>query len=142
VEDGKHTPSMASSGLDFTGTIAVISLGTMGDMSQGVKVNTHAAGAHSFRYTAPAGTVGKGHLNVPFFFEGSCTLLDAEGEWCVKDLSKHTLFFSFSHYPLSSAHRTFCPILSPSPCILPLPPSPCILPLSLPVGDPPPPCSR
>ena len=25
----------------------------------------------------------KGHLNIPYFFEGSCKLLDAEGEWCV-----------------------------------------------------------
>ena len=24
----------------------------------------------------------QGHLNIPFFLEGACSLLDAEGEWC------------------------------------------------------------
>lgn len=36
VEDGAHTPSMASSGIDFTGSIAVVPLGTMGSLTQGV----------------------------------------------------------------------------------------------------------
>ena len=36
VEDGTHTPSMASSGIDFAGAIAVVPLGTMGSLTQGV----------------------------------------------------------------------------------------------------------
>ena len=81
-EDGEHAPSIATSNLNLTGTIAVLPLGTMGSLTQGVRVLHHAAGGGSFTYTPPAGTAGKGHSNLPFFFEGSCSLLDAEGEWC------------------------------------------------------------
>ena len=81
VEDGAHSPSMASSKIDFTGAIAVLPLGTMGVLTQGVRVASHDGA--SFRYAPPAGTADKGHANLPFFFEGSCRLLDHEGEWCV-----------------------------------------------------------
>ena len=59
VEDGTHAPSMASSGLDFTGALAVLPLGTMGTLTQGVRVNEHGAGSASFRYSPPPGTAGK-----------------------------------------------------------------------------------
>ena len=36
IETGDNSPSMASSGIDFTGMIAVLPLGTMGNMAQGV----------------------------------------------------------------------------------------------------------
>ena len=50
IEDGMHVPSMATSGLDFTGTIAVMPLGTMGDETQGVRVAKHQVGSGSFNY--------------------------------------------------------------------------------------------
>ena len=84
VDDGNMVPSLASSGLDFTGTIAVLPLGTMGALTQGVRVMRHGKGQGSFSYTPPPGTAGKGHLNIPYYFEGSCSLLDSEGEWCVE----------------------------------------------------------
>ena len=83
TEDGTHVPSLASSGLDLTGAIAVLPLGTMAKLTQGVAVVKHGAGAADFTYKSPAGTAGKGHTNLPFYFEGACALLDAEGEWCV-----------------------------------------------------------
>ena len=82
VEDGTHVPTMAGSGIDFTGLIAVLPLGTMGAMTQGVRVRQHGAGQNSFRYDPPPGTAGKGHTNNAFFFEGGCELLDAPSEWC------------------------------------------------------------
>ena len=82
IEDGSHVPSMASSGLDFTGTIAVMPLGTMGDETQGVRVGKHAVGSANFSYTYPTGAKRELHMNNAFFFEGSCRLLDSEGEWC------------------------------------------------------------
>ena len=82
IEDGMHVPSMASSGLDFTGTIAVMPLGTMGDETQGVRVAKHQVGSGSFTYVYPADAKRELHMNNAFFFEGSCTLLDNEGEWC------------------------------------------------------------
>ena len=88
VDDGTHAPSLASSGLDLTGAIAVLPLGTMGALTQGVVVKNHEAGSNSFTYDPPAGTAGKGHLNIPYFFEGSCALLDAEGEWCYDEKTK------------------------------------------------------
>ena len=83
VDAGHQIPSMASSGIDFAGMIAVLPLGTMGALTQGVKVTQHGVGKDTFSYVSPSGTVGKGHLNIPFFFEGSCKLLDIEGEWCL-----------------------------------------------------------
>jgi hypothetical protein len=83
TEDGAHAPSLASSGLDLTGAIAVLPLGTMGKLTQGVVVLKHGAGAAGFTYKSPVGTAGKGHTNIPFYFEGACSLLDAEGEWCI-----------------------------------------------------------
>lgn len=47
-----------------------------------VRVAKHGAGAPAFSFTPPPGTGGKGHTNLPFFFEGSCALLDSEAEWC------------------------------------------------------------
>ena len=57
IEDGTHRPSMASSGIDFTGLIAVLPLGTMGSLTQGVVVTKHGAGAASFAYKPPAGAL-------------------------------------------------------------------------------------
>ena len=82
-DDGTHAPSLASSGLDLKGSIAVLPLGTMGSQAQGVRVTKHGANSSSFSYAPPPGTAGKGHTNLPIFFEGSCSLLDSEGEWCV-----------------------------------------------------------
>ena len=65
IDDGTHTPSLASSGLDLTGVIAVLPLGTMGALTQGVVVKKHTVGAGTFTYDPPAGTAGKGHLNIP-----------------------------------------------------------------------------
>merc|ERR1719440_181496 len=87
VDDGNHEPSLARSGIDFTGKIAIIPLGTMGDLTQAVKVVQHGKGKDRLTYTAPPGTKGKGHLNLPYFFEGDCDLLDSEGEWCVSQAS-------------------------------------------------------
>ena len=83
VDDGEHAPSLASSNLDLSGALAVLPLGTMGSLTQGVRVARHGAGAGNFSFTPPPGTQGKGHLNLPYYFEGSCALLDHEGEWCV-----------------------------------------------------------
>ena len=82
IEDGTHVPSMASSGLDFTGTIAVMPLGVMGDETQGVRVAKYQVGNSSFNYVYPKDTKRELHMNNAFFFEGSCKLLDSEGEWC------------------------------------------------------------
>ena len=82
IEDGTHVPSMASSGLDFTGTIAVMPLGIMGDETQGVRVAKHNVGSGNFSYSYPKNTKRELHMNNAFFFEGSCRLLDSEGEWC------------------------------------------------------------
>ena len=54
----------------FSGAIAVLPLGTMGSLTQGVVVQQHAKGSDTFTYAPPTGTAGKGHLNVPYFFEG------------------------------------------------------------------------
>jgi hypothetical protein len=62
----------------------------MGALTQGVKVTKHGKGAATFSYAPPTGTAGKGHLNIPYYFEGDCSLLDAEGEWCV-DVEAKTL---------------------------------------------------
>ena len=70
VDDGSHEPTLASSGIDATGLIAVLPLGTMGMFTQGVKVQKHIKGASQFSYRSPQGTAGKGHLNIPYFFEG------------------------------------------------------------------------
>ena len=82
TEDGEHSPTLASSALNLTGALAVLPLGTMGSLTQGVRVLHHTPGSSSFTYLPPAGTAGKGHRNNPFFLEGSCALLDSEGEWC------------------------------------------------------------
>jgi len=84
IDDGEHKPSLASSGIDFTGTIAVLPLGTMGSATQGVRVKNHIAGQSSFSYDSPPDGQGHHHMNLPYFFEGSCKLLDAEGEWCIE----------------------------------------------------------
>ena len=42
----------------------------MGSLTQGVVVQQHAKGSDTFTYAPPTGTAGKGHLNVPYFFEG------------------------------------------------------------------------
>lgn len=80
LDDGTHTPSLASSSIDFTGMTAVLPLGVMGSDVQGVKVLKHTKGTDSFTYQT---SVKELHLNNPYFFEGDCGLLDAEGEWCV-----------------------------------------------------------
>jgi hypothetical protein len=72
----------------MTGMIAVLPLGTMGNMAQGVRVESHTVGAGEFTYVPPKGTAGKGHTNNAFFFEASCGLLDAEGEWCYEPASR------------------------------------------------------
>eukprot|EP00756_Hemistasia_phaeocysticola_P003218 Hpha_TRINITY_DN1212_c0_g1::TRINITY_DN1212_c0_g1_i1::g.44785::m.44785 len=82
IDDGAHSPSIASSGIDFTGMIAVLPLGVMGSAVQGVKVLKHAKGSSSFTYKFPPST-REIHENNPYFFEGDCGLMDAEGEWCV-----------------------------------------------------------
>lgn len=51
IETGDNTPSMASSGIDFTGMIAVLPLGTMGNMAQGV-VRDDASFLPSLSYPA------------------------------------------------------------------------------------------
>ena len=79
---------MASLGIDLTGAIAVLPLGTMGSLTQGVVVKQHSVGSDSFTYDAPTGTAGKGHLNIPYFFEGACSLLDAEEEWCYNEKTR------------------------------------------------------
>jgi hypothetical protein len=82
IEDGTHVPSMASSGIDFTGAIVVLPLGVMGDETQGVRVARHNVGSGNLSYTYPPGVRRELHMNNAFFLEGSCTLLDSEGEWC------------------------------------------------------------
>lgn len=61
VDDGTHEPSLASSGLDVTGMVAVIPLGTMGSELQGVKVTKHTSGSNRFSYTASPGTSASLH---------------------------------------------------------------------------------
>jgi hypothetical protein len=73
---------MASSGIDFTGAIVVLPLGVMGDETQGVRVARHNVGSGNLSYTYPPGVRRELHMNNAFFLEGSCTLLDSEGEWC------------------------------------------------------------
>jgi hypothetical protein len=61
VDDGTHTPSLATSGLDVTGMVAVIPLGVMGDELQGVRVTKHSKGVNHFSYTALPGTTASLH---------------------------------------------------------------------------------
>ena len=89
-DSGTHIPSLESSGIDFTGMIAVLPLGTMGMLTQGVVIEKHGKGMNSFTYTPPPNTDGKGHLNIPYYIEGSCQLLDAEGEWCITKSTDET----------------------------------------------------
>jgi hypothetical protein len=91
--DSGTAPSFASSGIDFTGTIAVIPLGTMGAVLTGVKVTDTAAGKNSFKFDPPPGIAGKGHANLGYFFEGHPKLLDAEEEWSYDTATKKLLLW-------------------------------------------------
>jgi hypothetical protein len=95
IYDGGKTPStsIAASGIDFTDTLAVLPLGTMGMVLTGATVKDHAAGKNSFKFDPPAGVAGKGHSNLGFFFEGHPKLLDAEEEWSYDTASKKLLLW-------------------------------------------------
>ena len=51
---GNHEPSLARSGIDATGMIALIPFGTMGAMTNGAQVLQHGKGNAHFTYTPPA----------------------------------------------------------------------------------------
>ena len=76
-----HSPSLAESGIDFTGTMVVLPLGVMGADPRGCLVTRHGAGAGSLSYTPPTGSPKSLHSNNPYFFEGHPKLLDAAAEW-------------------------------------------------------------
>eukprot|EP01063_Lacrimia_lanifica_P037967 TRINITY_DN795_c0_g1_i1.p1 TRINITY_DN795_c0_g1~~TRINITY_DN795_c0_g1_i1.p1 ORF type:complete len:614 (+),score=130.99 TRINITY_DN795_c0_g1_i1:49-1890(+) len=81
VDDGSHSPSLASSGMDFTDCTVVLPLGTMGLNPIGAKVTSHSPGARNLTYEPPPGARFSIHPNNPYFFEGHPKLLDAEAEW-------------------------------------------------------------
>ena len=66
--------------IDFTGLIAVLPLGTMGSMTQGVQSGT-GPGRTAFATIRRLARQPRPHDNA-FFFEGGCELLDAPSEWC------------------------------------------------------------
>eukprot|EP00937_MAST-01D_sp_MAST-1D-sp2_P002241 g2241.t1 len=81
-DDGSHDPPLAAAGVDATGALAVLPLGTMGDNTLGWTVTEHAVGRAAFQTAPPGAAVaGHGHPNVPYFLEGSAALLDTEEEW-------------------------------------------------------------
>lgn len=93
VDAGRHVPSVADCGIDFTDTILVMPIGTMGTDAGGVLVERHGRGSSTISYAQPPGTAGKGHANVPFFFEGHPKLLDAEYEWAYDASARQLLFW-------------------------------------------------
>ena len=102
VDDGSHTPSMASCGLDFTGAIAVLPLGTMGTLTQGVRVKQHRPGSASFSYNPPAGTAGKA---APVAFERSQQVRLLAGAQHALDPTRGR---ATSTFPSSSRARVAC----------------------------------
>ena len=80
----------------FSGAIAVLPLGTMGSLTQGVVVQQHAKGSDTFTYAPPTGTAGKGHLNVPYFFEGA--RYDRSYTRVTREIQLHTYNYTLLKY--------------------------------------------
>ncbi|MCK4920130.1 MAG: hypothetical protein KAS71_03735, partial [Bacteroidales bacterium] len=91
MDDPSGNNDLAASGIDATGSLAVLNVGSWKTWAR--EVFSHSPGSSTFTYDPVPGTYKTKHHY--YYFVGTLELLDAPGEWCYVD-STNELFLRCS----------------------------------------------